>query len=210
MATLPRTQLYVQASGSAVQHHTIAVISPNGTTFNQNGDIVAFDLERGYLVPTLYLRYRARWPWVRRLLCSELLIRPFWSHGSYIGNNTVETIQDFNKVCNFITTCKLPKKARLSTTILEAYQNRWKNWSPLQQLLATWSSQLHFIELRKFVPRSPLRVRIQHSRHSTDVRFNATASKPSSWSCGTLLRFRKFGPDRSGRPLDGWRQRPNH
>jgi hypothetical protein len=26
MATLPRTQLYVQASGSAVQHHTIAVI----------------------------------------------------------------------------------------------------------------------------------------------------------------------------------------
>jgi hypothetical protein len=26
-------------------------------------------------------------------------------------NNTVETIQDFNKVCNFITTCKLPKKA---------------------------------------------------------------------------------------------------
>jgi hypothetical protein len=29
-----------------------------------------------------------------------------------IGNNTVETIQDFNKVCNFITTCKLLTPAK--------------------------------------------------------------------------------------------------
>jgi hypothetical protein len=114
MATLPKELNYtskLQALPSSTRTIS-AVISPNnGTTFNQNGDIVAFDLgARGYLVPnSLYLRYRAAVTVgaTETVMFGTPYTTPFSRMEVIIGNNTVETIQDFNKVCNFITTCKL-------------------------------------------------------------------------------------------------------
>jgi hypothetical protein len=114
MATLPKELNFtskLQALPSSTR--TISsVISPNnGTTFNPNGDIISFDVgSRGYLVPnSLYLRYRATIlkPTENGTMLGTPYLTPFSRLEVIIGNNVVETIQNYNQVCNMVANCKL-------------------------------------------------------------------------------------------------------
>lgn len=114
MSTLPKELNYtskLQALPSNTRTIS-AVISPNnGSTFKANGDIVSFDVgSRGFLVPnSLYLRYRASF--VKATIAGVMLgtpyVTPFSRMEVTIGNNVVETIQNYNQVCNMVTNCKL-------------------------------------------------------------------------------------------------------
>jgi hypothetical protein len=110
MATLQRIELHVQLQALPSSTRTISsVISPNnGTTFNPNGDIISLTSGQGYLVPnSLYLRYRATKNLPKTGLCLELLSHSILTFGVIIGNNVVETIQNYNQVCNMVANCKL-------------------------------------------------------------------------------------------------------
>lgn len=92
--------------------HTIScVISPNnGTTFYPQ-EIISWDLpSRGYLVPnSMYVRYRQTI--VKATEATEMLgvpaTTPFSRLETIIGGAVVESIQDYNQVCNMVINTKL-------------------------------------------------------------------------------------------------------
>lgn len=114
MSVLPKELNYtekLQALPSST--HTIScVVSPiNGTTFNAGGEIIQFDLpSRGYLVPgSMYLRYRQTV--VKATEAGTILGTPVYTPFSrcetIIGASVVESIQDYNQVCNMVVNTKL-------------------------------------------------------------------------------------------------------
>jgi hypothetical protein len=109
MATSQRIELTSKLQALPSSTRTISsVISPNnGTTFNPNGDIISLTSGQGLVPNSLYLRYRATIlkPTENGTML-ELLSHPFSRLEVIIGNN-VETIQNYNQVCNMVANCKL-------------------------------------------------------------------------------------------------------
>lgn len=113
MSVLPKELNYtgkLQALPSST--HTIScVISPiNGTEFENNGSVLQFDLpSRGYLVPqSMYLRYRHTVITASgETMLGTPVYTPFSRCETIIGASVVESIQDYNQVCNMIVNTKL-------------------------------------------------------------------------------------------------------
>lgn len=119
MATLPKELNYtskLQALPSSTRTISCVVSPINGTTFNMGGELIQFDMpSRGYLVPnSLHIRYRNTIVKALNGAAAETATilgtpayTPFSRLETVIGNNVVETIQDYNKICNMVTNCKL-------------------------------------------------------------------------------------------------------
>lgn len=114
MATLPKELNYtskLQALPSSTRTISCVISPNNGTTFGANGEIISFDVgSRGYLVPnSLGIRYRTSFK--KTIQNGTMLGLPYCTPFSRmevtIGNNVVETIQNYNQVCNMVTNCKL-------------------------------------------------------------------------------------------------------
>lgn len=114
MATLPKELNYtskLQALPSSTRTISVVVSPNNGATFNAGGEVIAFDLpSRGFLVPnSMYLRYRAT---ILKTVEPTVMLgtpayTPFSRLETIIGAQVVESIQDWNAVCNMVTNCKL-------------------------------------------------------------------------------------------------------
>jgi hypothetical protein len=113
MSVLPRELNYTESLKTLPNStkNISCVISPiNGTEFGSN-DIIQFDMpSRGYLVPnSLVLRYRNTV--VKTVETTTMLgtpvYTPFNRLETYCGAQIIESISDYNQVCNFVTNCKL-------------------------------------------------------------------------------------------------------
>lgn len=114
MATLPKELNYtskLQALPSSTRTISVVVSPNNGSIFNSGGEVISFDMpSRGFLVPnSLYLRYRASIVKTTEngLLLGTPAYTPFSRLETIIGAQVVESIQDWNQVCNMVTNCKL-------------------------------------------------------------------------------------------------------
>lgn len=114
MSTLPKELNYtskLQALPSSTRTISCVISPNNGTTFASGGDIAQFDMgQRGFLVPgSLHLRYVNTV--VQATNASEMRGTPaytaFQRCETFMGGNLVESINDYNQVCNMIVNCKL-------------------------------------------------------------------------------------------------------
>lgn len=101
----------LQALPSSTKTISVVVSPNNGSEFNSGGEIISFDLpSRGYLVPnSMYLRYRQKV--VKATEAGVMLgvpaYTPFSRIETIIGAQVVESIQDYNQVCNMVINTKL-------------------------------------------------------------------------------------------------------
>jgi len=114
-AILPKEINYTQPASlpEGTQANSIVSSPVNGQTFAQSS-IVQFDLvQRGYLVPeSMYIRYRLNVVGGTAAAATNFMrgtpvYTPFQRLETIVGSQVVESIQNYNQLCNMLVNCKM-------------------------------------------------------------------------------------------------------
>ena len=115
MSVLPKEINYRSAISlpEGTQSNTIVASPINGQTFGPS-QIIQFDLvQRGFMVPeSLYIRYRLTTTMPAAAGASNALrgtpvYTPFARLETIVGSQVVESIQNYNQLCNMLVNCKM-------------------------------------------------------------------------------------------------------
>jgi len=116
MSVLPKEINYRQAAAlpEGTSCNSIVASPINGQTFGPSS-IIQFDLvQRGYLVPeTMYIRYRLVTTLPTTTAAATGCVKgtpvyaPFARLETIVGSQVVESIQNYNQLCNMLVNCKM-------------------------------------------------------------------------------------------------------
>ena len=111
MNSLPSSVNYAEVLPSLPENATrysVALQPTNGAKFNATNQIIFQFPNRGYLIPdSVYLRYRntvtATGGAITSAILGEPFFTPFQRLETQFGSVTVDSINNYHKVCNMLT-----------------------------------------------------------------------------------------------------------
>ena len=112
---LPKEINYTRPASlpEGTQCNSIVASPINGATFTGGSQIIQFDLvQRGYLVPeSMYLRYKFGATLAAAVVTTTIRATPVYTPFSrletIVGSQVVESIQNYNQLCNMLVNCRM-------------------------------------------------------------------------------------------------------